>query len=92
MFDWILNMPQLPVKNKERNYLAWKTWFHVMDGVQLFQGYLAAKRRQFTFYNSVTRSSWYSFNRPRKDERMWFTLEPPSGFNSRDSWIGKPAP
>ena len=25
MFDWILNMPLLPVKNKETNYLIWKT-------------------------------------------------------------------
>ena len=51
-----------------------------MDEVQLSQGYLATKRRQFTFYNSVTRSSWYSFYWSWKDERMWFTLEPPSNF------------
>ena len=30
----------------------------------------ATSRRQFTFYNSVPRNSWYSFYRPRKDERL----------------------
>ena len=33
-----------------------------MDGLQLFQGYRGAARRQFTFYYPVSRSSWYSFN------------------------------
>ena len=33
-------------------------------------------RRQFTFYRSVSRNSWYSFYRPWKDER----LSQPSGF------------
>ena len=28
----------------------------------------ATSRRQFTFYHSVPRNSWYSFYRPRKDE------------------------
>ena len=41
-----------------------------MDGVQLPQGYTATLRRQFTFYHSVPRNSWYSFYRPRKDERL----------------------
>ena len=41
-----------------------------MDGVQPSQGYRATTRRQFTFYHSVPRSSWYSFNRPWKDERL----------------------
>ena len=41
-----------------------------MDVVQLSEDYTAPKRRQFTFYHSVSRSSWYSFNRSRKDERM----------------------
>ena len=27
----------------------------------------ATSRRQFTFYHSVPRNSWYSFNRPQKD-------------------------
>ena len=30
----------------------------------------ATSRRQFTFYHSVPRNSWYSFYRPRKDERL----------------------
>ena len=41
-----------------------------MDGVQLPQGYRATTRRQFTFYQQVPRNSWYSFDRPRKDERL----------------------
>ena len=30
----------------------------------------ATSRRQFTFYHSVPRNTWYSFYRPRKDERL----------------------
>ena len=30
----------------------------------------ATLRRQFTFYHSVPRNSWYSFYQPRKDERL----------------------
>ena len=30
----------------------------------------ATSRRQFTFYHSVPRNSWYSFYRPRKNERL----------------------
>ena len=30
----------------------------------------ATLSRQFTFYHSVPRNSWYSFYRPRKDERL----------------------
>ena len=30
----------------------------------------ATPRRQFTFYHSAPRNSWYSFCRPRKDERL----------------------
>ena len=30
----------------------------------------ATSRRQFTFYHSVLRNSWYSFYRPWKDERL----------------------
>ena len=30
----------------------------------------ATSRRQFTFYHSVPRNSWYSFYRPRKYERL----------------------
>ena len=31
---------------------------------------IATLRRQFTFYHSVARHSWYSFYLPRKDERL----------------------
>ena len=41
---------------------------------------IATLRRQFTFYHSVPRNSWYSFYRPQKDEKAETTLEPPSGF------------
>ena len=30
----------------------------------------ATSRRKFNFYHSVPRNSWYSFHRPRKDERL----------------------
>ena len=30
----------------------------------------ATSRRQFTFYHSVPRNSWYSFYQPRKDEKL----------------------
>ena len=42
-------------------------WPLFMDGVQ---GYIAITRKQFTFYHSFPRNSWYSFNWPRKDERL----------------------
>ena len=54
-----------------------------MDVVQLSKGYRATKRRQFTFYHSVPRSSWYSFNRSRKDERMSLSWSYPVVFNPR---------
>ena len=41
-----------------------------MDGVQSHQGYRATTRRQFTFYHSIPRNSWHSFNRPWIDERL----------------------
>ena len=37
------------MNNKQKNYF--KTLYHLfIDGVQLFQGYRATVRRQFTFY------------------------------------------
>ena len=33
------------------------------------QGYRATKRRQFTCHHYAPRSTWYSFHKPRKDER-----------------------
>ena len=37
---------------------------------QLPQGYRATKRRQCSFYHLVPKNYWYSFNRPRIDERL----------------------
>ena len=45
-------------------------WPFFIDGIQLPQGYSAFLRTQFTFYDSVARNSWYSFDQPRKDERL----------------------
>ena len=33
-----------------------------MDGVKLSQGSRATTKKQFTFYHSVPRRSWYSLN------------------------------
>ena len=38
-------------------------WFNCLKAT-------ATSRRQFTFYHSVPRNSWYSFYQPRKDERL----------------------
>ena len=56
-----------------------RIWSHILkkpsmenfiDGFKLCQGYKATTRRQFTLSYSVPRSSWHSFNRPRKDESL----------------------
>ena len=60
-------------------------WPLLMDGVQLSQGYRATTRRQFIFL--LLWSSWYSFDRPRKDERQFF-LKPPSGFKPGAPGLG----
>ena len=41
-----------------------------MDRVQLPKVYEATAKRQFTFYHSVSRNSWYPFDQPQKDERL----------------------
>ena len=45
-------------------------WSLLMDRVQLPKVYRATTRRQFTFYHSVPKNSWYPFDQPRKDERL----------------------
>ena len=40
-----------------------------MDGFNSLKA-KATSRRQFTFYYYVPRNFWYSFYRPRKDERL----------------------
>ena len=47
-------------------------WPLFMDGVQVPQGYRATSRRQFTFYHSVPKILWYSFNRPWEDGRLHY--------------------
>ena len=49
--------------------------FTLLYGPFLWMGFnclkvTATSRRQFTFYHSVPRNSWYSFYRPQKDERL----------------------
>ena len=39
-------------------------------------------RRQFTFYHSVPRNSWYSFYRPQKDERLSWPWSHPMVLNT----------
>ena len=41
-----------------------------MDRVQLPKVYRATTRKQFTFYHSVLKNFWYTFDQPRKDERL----------------------
>ena len=45
-------------------------WPLFMDRVQLPKVYRATTMRQFTFYYSVSRNSWYPFDQIRKDERL----------------------
>ena len=62
MFDWVVNTPLLPVKNKETNHVIEKLktlWPLFMDGVQLSQGYRATTRMHFTFYHPAPGRSWY---------------------------------
>ena len=52
-----------------------------MDVVQLSHGCKATTRRQFIFYHQVPKSSLYSFDRPRKDERLIQTWSHPVFLN-----------
>ena len=70
MFDSVLNMP-LCKELRNKSYDKFKTlWPQFMDGTQLSQGYRATVRRQFAFYHPIPRSSWYSFNQLRREERL----------------------
>ena len=42
----------------------------------------ATSRRQFTFYHSVPRNSWYSFYQPRKDGRLSWPWSHPVVLNT----------
>ena len=54
-----------------------------MDGIQQPQDYRAILRRQFTFYHQVPRKSWYSFDRPQKDQRLSWPWTHPMVLNTR---------
>ena len=53
-----------------------------IDGLQLSQGCKATTRRQFSFYHWVPKSSWYSFDQPRKDKRLSWPCTHPIRQNS----------
>ena len=56
----------------EFGHIYWKktSMENFIDGFKLCHSYKATTRRQFTLSYSVPRSSWHSFNRPRKDESL----------------------
>ena len=78
LFDWnncslsknIDNFEHLIQSTKTDSKTLKTLWPLFIDGVQLCQGYRATSMRQFTFYHQVPRKSWYSFDRPQKDERV----------------------
>ena len=45
-------------------------WLLFMDEIQPPQGCRVTMRRQVSFYYKVPRNSWYSIDRPRKDETL----------------------
>ena len=60
---------------KQGNQLEYKKLKKKLYGPFLWMGFnclkaTATSRRQFTFYHSVPRKSWYSFYQPQKDERL----------------------
>ena len=72
MFGLVVNMPLLPVRIKKQIILYEKlktVWPLFINAVQLSQGYRCTTRRQVTFYHSLPRSYWYSFDQHQKDER-----------------------
>ena len=52
-----------------------------MDGVQLPQGYKHFEEAVY-FLPQVPRNSWYSFHRPRKDERLIRPWSDPAVLNT----------
>ena len=53
------------VSYSKKNFMA-----PFIDRVQLPKVYRATTRKQFTFYDSVLKNFWYTFDQPRKDERL----------------------
>ena len=61
--------------------------FKKLYGPFLWMGFICLKatatsRRQFTFYHSLPRNSWYSFYQPQKDERLSRTWSHPVVLNT----------
>ena len=72
---------------------SWKNktlWPPYMDGVHFSQDYRVIMRKQFTFYLSVLRSSWYSLNQGRI--KGWVDFGTTKWFWTWDIWIGSPVP
>ena len=58
-------------------------WSLFMDRVQLPKVYRATTRRQFIFYHSVPKNSWYPFDQPQKDRRLTRPWSHTLVFNTR---------
>ena len=54
-----------------------------MDRVELPKAYRATIKRQFTFYYSVPRNSWYPFDQYGKDESLTRPWSHTEAFNTR---------
>ena len=66
------------------------SWPLFMDRVQLPKVYRATTRRQFTFYHSVPKNSWYPLiNLGRV--KGWLDLVATRLLWTQDHWIGNPA-
>ena len=73
----LINLLKL-VSHETGNNTLWPLF---MDGVQLPQGCGATTRRQFTSYHLDSKNSWYSFDRPWKDDRLSWTGSHPVVLN-----------
>ena len=66
MFNWVLNVPLLPVKNKETNYPIGKKLKlyspFLLIGLNCIKAREPLQGNSLLFYLSVPRSFWYSFN------------------------------
>ena len=76
VIDWWL-LPFFKKKKKKTLQPLFK------DGVLLSQDHIANIRRQFTFCQKAPRSSWHSFGRHPKDERLSWPWRHPVVFSLR---------
>ena len=77
MFDWVRNAPLLPVKNKEI------ILYEKLNGPILWIGFNCLEATELLKGDSLlftTQSPGVTGTNLIDLERMWFTLEPPSGF------------